>query len=399
MAGPGGTRSVPGMPNNTDHTRTHRPLRVIIAGAGVAGLEAAFALDALAGDRASVTLLSPADAFTYRPLAIGEPFSVSRAERYPLGPLATAAGAALVHDAVAAVDPERRLVRTTSGAELPYDALLMGLGAAAQPVSDHATHVDDAHMDELLHGLVQDIEGGYVRRLAIIVPAPTPWPLPAYELALLASQRAWDVQSDLEITLLTSERMALEAFGATASHAVARLLSQRRVTVVTSAQCELMPGRVIVRPGGRSFGADRIVAFPQLVGPDVSGLPRDGGGFIPIDAYGRVRGIERVWAAGDATDYPVKHGGVAAQVADAAAQGIAAHAGADTEVRPFAAVVEGVLMTGGTPRYLRGTSGATGAGSGENGESVCVELAPGEAPPKIAARYLGPHLTGRLSAV
>ena len=189
-------------------------------------------------------------------------------------------------------------------------------------------------MDELLHGLVQDIEGGYVRRLAIIVPAPTPWPLPAYELALLASQRAWDVQSDLEITLLTSERMALEAFGATASHAVARLLSQRRVTVVTSAQCELMPGRVIVRPGGRSFGADRIVAFPQLVGPDVSGLPRGGGGFIPIDAYGRVRGIERVWAAGDATDYPVKHGGVAAQVADAAAQGIAAHAGADTEVRP-----------------------------------------------------------------
>ena len=36
--------------------------------------------------------------------------------------------------------------------------------------SKHALTIDDARLDELLHGLIQDIEGGYVRRLAFIGP-------------------------------------------------------------------------------------------------------------------------------------------------------------------------------------------------------------------------------------
>jgi sulfide:quinone oxidoreductase len=165
--------------------------------------------------------------------------------------------------------------------------------------------------------------------------------------------------------------------------------------VVTSAYCEVpRTGLVVVHPGGRTVAADRVVAFPQLVGPEVSDLPSDGGGFIPVDEYGRVRGVDRVWAAGDGTDYPVKQGGVAAQLADTAAQSIAALAGVPMDVRPFAPVVEGVLMTGGTARYLRATPG----GPEGDGESVFAELRQGARPPKIAARYLGPHLSGRVSA-
>ena len=51
-------------------------------------------------------------------------------------------------------------------------------------------------------------------------------------------------------------------------------------------------------------------------------------------------------------------------------------------------------MTGGTARYLRATPG----GPDGEGESVFAELAQGSRPPKIAARYLGPHLSGRVSA-
>jgi sulfide:quinone oxidoreductase len=250
-------------------------------------------------------------------------------------------------------------------------------------------------MDELLHGLVQDIEGGYLHRLAIVVPGPMPWPFPAYELALMASERAWDMQTELELTLLTPERSPLELFGAHASHEVAKLLSDRRIEVVTSAYCEIPHSQlVVVHPGGRSIAADRIVAFPQLVGPDVKGLPSDGGGFIPVDEYGRVRGVQWVWAAGDGTDQPLKLGGVAARLADTAAETIAAAAGVAHDVRPFSPVVEGILMTGGTARYLR----ATPPGPTSDGESVFTELARGVMPPKIAARYLGPHLSGRGSA-
>jgi sulfide:quinone oxidoreductase len=372
------------------------PLKVLIAGGGVAGLEAAFALHELAGERVSVTLLSAGDDFVYRPLSIGEPFSSSHADRFPLAPLAAAAGAELIRDTLVAVEPDRRVVRTGSGAELTYDALMVGLGAGLRQVSAHATNVDDARMDELLHGLVQDIEGGYVRRLAIVVPAPMGWPFPAYELALMASERAWDMQSKMDVTVLTPERTPLEAFGPAASRAVAELLAERRIDVVTAAHCELERSQtVIVHPGGRSIQADRVVAFPQLVGPDIAGLPSDGGGFIPVDEYGRVRGIDRVWAAGDATDCPLKQGSVAAQLADTAARGIAAVAGVSLEVRPFAPIVEGVLMTGGTARYLRGTP----AGPDSEAESVFTELPHGATPPKIAALYLGPQLSGRVPAV
>ena len=372
-----------------------QPLNVIIAGGGVAGLEAAFALRELAGDRVTTTLLTPRDEFVYRPLSIGEPFSASHAERYPLGPLAAAARAELRRDALAAVDAGNRLVITATGAKIPYDALILALGAASQPFSPHATNVDDARMDELLHGLVQDVEGGYVHRLAIVVPGPMPWPFPAYELALMASERAWDMQTKLDVTLLTPERAPLEIFGAEVSGALGQMLSERRIEVVTSAYCEIPRSQlVVVHPGGRSLAADRIVAFPQLVGPEVEGLPSDGGGFLPVDEYGRVRGVQRVWAAGDGTDNPIKQGGVAAQLADTVAGSIAALAGVGGEVRPFAPVLEGVLMTGGTARYLR----ATPPGPDGDGESTFTQLPRGDAPPKIAARYLGPHLSGRVSA-
>jgi sulfide:quinone oxidoreductase len=377
-----------------EDTHSSQPLKVIIAGAGVAGLEAAFALHELAGDRVTVTLMSPGDEFVYRPLSIGEPFSASRAERYPLGALAAGAGAELVHDALESVDARSQVLRTRNGAELSYDALVLALGASLQPLSQHATNVDDARMDELLHGLVQDIEGGYVHRLAIVVPGPMPWPFPAYELALLASERAWDTQTELDVILLTPERTPLEVFGAHASQEVAKLLADRRIEVVTSAYCEIPRSQLVVAyPGGRTVAADRIVAFPQLVGPDVNGLPSDGGGFIPVDGYGRVRGVQRVWAAGDGTDHPLKLGGVAAQLADTAAQSIAALAGVGRDVRPFSPTVEGVLMTGGTARYLR----ASPAGPDSSGESVFAELGHGARPPKIAARYLGPHLSGQVS--
>ena len=306
------------------NTQDSQPLKVIIAGGGVAGLESAFALHELAADRVAVTLIAPGKEFIYRPLSIGEPFTSSWAERYPLAPLAAAAGAELVHDTLASVDPEPRTIRTGAGTELSYDALILGLGTSLRPYSAHATNVDDTRMEELLHGLVQDIEGGYAKRLAIVIPGPMPWPFPAYELALIASERAWDTQGALEVTVLTPNARRSRCSARWPAKPLAKLLADRRIEVVTSAYCEVpRSGVVVVHPGGRTVAADRIVAFPQLVGPEVSGLPSDGGGFIPVDAYARVRDVDRVSAAGDGTDYPVKQGGVAAQLADTAAQSIA----------------------------------------------------------------------------
>ena len=384
-------------PTQLQTTPRHKPLNVLIAGGGVAGLEAAFALRELAADSVHVTLLAANDHYVYRPWSVGEPFTSSHADAYSLAKLATQAGADLVSDTLAEVDPDARRARTAAGAEISYDALLVGVGAQPHAVFEHATNVDDDRMEELLHGLVQDVEGGFVPRLAIVIPAPMPWPLPAYELALMASERAWDMQTDMTITLLTPERSPLEIFGAAASRQFSAMLADRRIEVITSAYCEIPRTQlVIVHPGGRSVPAERIIALPQLRGPELPGLPSDGGGFIPVDEHGRVRRVEHVWAAGDATDFPVKQGGVAAQLAVTAARSIAAEAGVQLEARPFLPVLEGVLMTGGTERYLRHQPASATAAE----ESVFSEVPRGSHPPKIATRYLEPQLSeARIPAV
>jgi sulfide:quinone oxidoreductase len=369
-------------------------LDVLIAGAGVAGLEAAFALRELAGARVKLSLLAPTDEFVYRPMTVGEPFNSGWAARYPLSALAEAAGAELVHDALSEVDAQRHVVLTSSGSDVPYDALLIGLGASLHRRYEHVTSVDDAHMDELLHGLVQDVEGGYVQSLAFVVPAPMPWPLPVYELALMTAERAADMQVELAITILTPEASPLAVFGDGVSQGVARLLEQRGIELIASANCDIPKAKTIrIHPGDRTLEFDRIVALPELRGPALPGIPHDAAGFIPVDGHGRVKGVEGVWAAGDATDFPVKHGGIAAQQADSAAQSIAAYAGAIIEPQEFKPMFEGLLLTGGKPLGLR--ADITGA---RDAKSELAELCRGSHTPKIAARYLTPNLAQHVSS-
>ena len=98
-----------------------------------------------------------------------------------------------------------------------------------------------------------------------------------------------------------------------------------------------------------------MVALPAMDGPAMDGLPKDEGGFIPIDEHARVRGVEDVYAAGDGTNFPIKQGGLGTQQADAAAAHIAHRLGAAIDVEPFHPVLRGKLLTGRS----RFTSGQT----------------------------------------
>ena len=112
---------------------TSTPFRVVIAGGGVAGLEALLALHAMAGDRVELTLVSPTPDFVYRPLAVAEPFALGAARRTPLADAARAAGATLVRASLTGVDVANRTVRLGDGEALSYDALVLATGAASEP--------------------------------------------------------------------------------------------------------------------------------------------------------------------------------------------------------------------------------------------------------------------------
>ena len=93
---------------------TPKPL-VVIAGGGVAALEAVLALEALAGARVRMELLTPADEFVFRPLLVGEPFDRTEARRVALRELLAGRPVRHVRDGLAAVDAAARRVRTRAG--------------------------------------------------------------------------------------------------------------------------------------------------------------------------------------------------------------------------------------------------------------------------------------------
>ncbi len=362
--------------------------RVVIAGAGVAGLEATLALKDLAAEHVNVTLLAASSEFVYRPMTVREPFAYAKAHTYPLEKVARDLGVVLVRDSLAWIDAAQRVAHTTEGKALSYEALILALGARARPAYSHGLTIDDRHLDETLHGLIQDIEGGYVRSLAYVVPPRMAWPLPIYELALMTAGRAYDMSLELAVSVVTPEDAPLAIFGQEASRAVEELLHKAGVTTFTSSYASVHePTRVEISPGDRQLKVDRIIALPELFGPGVRGLPLADHGFVPVDLHSKVRGVERVFAAGDATDFAIKHGGIAAQQADAAAEAIAALAGVALEPTPFAPEIRGILLTDDKPKYL--TARITG---GHGFSSTISDTPPWSPATKIAAKYLAPYL-------
>jgi sulfide:quinone oxidoreductase len=367
------------------------PLRVLVAGGGVAGLEALLALRDIAADRVDVTLLSPQDDFVYRPLAVAEPFSMGHVHRFPLRQLADDLRVQLVSGALERVDAEHQRVITADGEELGYEALLVAIGAKAEEAVEGAMTWWPEGDAEAFGGLLRDLEEGYVRSVAFAVPPRVAWPLPAYELALMTARQVAGMGiDDVKFTIVTPEDAPLAIFGTPASEAVAGELARAGIDVITSAYVERRASdHLDIQPGARRLEVQRVVALPRAVGPHVAGLPADDAGFVPIDDHAQVVGLDRVWAAGDGTAFPIKQGGLAAQQADAAASSIAALAGAGIAPEPFRPVLRGVLMTGGDPEFMSKEIG------GGDGEGMAAAQRLWWPPVKIAGRYLAPYLSAR----
>jgi sulfide:quinone oxidoreductase len=365
-----------------------RPARVVIVGGGVAALEALMALRDLAGERVQLTLVAPEPDFVYRPLAVAQPFCLGHPTRYPLADITLELGAALVRAAVVEVDHEQRRVMTDAGEPLEYDSLLVAVGARMHTLYTHALTFGVDGAPEAMSGLLADLEDGNAKRVAFVVPTGATWTLPLYELAIITARHVWEAGLvGVEFTLVTPESRPLELFGAKAAAMVAELLASEGIEFVGSVTGEV--GRGEVQAGDRRLPVDRTVTLPVLLGPTVPGLPQTPDGFIPVDAHGRVAGLDGVFAAGDATDSPIKQGGLAAQQAVAAAEAIAARHGADLDPQPFRPVLRGVLLTGGTNRWLRAPAGGTPAA-----ENVALH-ALWWPPTKISSRYLAVYLQGR----
>jgi sulfide:quinone oxidoreductase len=362
--------------------RARRP-RVVIAGAGIAALEAVLALRPLVGERVEIELIAPDRELVYAPMTVAEPFERRPAPTFDLAEIASDLRVSQRHESVVAVEGVRRRVATSSGETIPYDALVLALGARRDTWLRGAIGFGGRGDAEPLRELLALLDSGQARRVAFAAPPGERWSLPLYELALLTAAHLRERGINPRVTVVTPEETPIAAFGPLCSDAVVTLLAARGI----DCWCESYPAffsrpRLQVVPDGMLF-VDAVVALARLEGRPIRGVPHDQRGFIPIDGFCRVPGLDAVYAAGDGTTGALKQGGVAAQQADTVATHIASALGAPIEPQPCRPTLRGMLLTGDAPLYLQ---------LHPDGASQVATEPPWSPPAKVAGRYLAPYL-------
>lgn len=360
---------------------------IVIVGGGPGAVEALLALTDLGERSFDITLVAPNERFTLRALTVAEPFAAGHhPDISALADVAREAGATHKQATVTSVDTDLRTVTCADGDELSYDALVLAPGARARQAFDPA--LTFGLRDPLaLNGLLADLEQGHTNSVAFVVPEGVSWSLPLYEIALMTARQVYGMNRDVELVLVTPEPAPLAVFGPEASAAVAKLLADLKIAVHCGAPATVGRGLVVVPAAGLHLHVDRVVSLPLLDGPHLPGVPANAAGFIPIDAFCRVRGLQDVYAIGDATDLLVKQGGLACQQADVAARHIAHEAGGPLAAEPLNPVLRGRLLTGGTDHFLRRDL------SGAHGDAADEAL--WWPPAKVYGTYLSPWLADR----
>ena len=367
------------------------PHRVVIAGGGVAALEALLVLRETAEERVDLDLLTPNAAFAYRQMEFASLFAGEHVQRFDLHRIAADQGATLVQDRLEGVWPDAQLAITQDGKKLPYDSLLIAIGARLRVGVPGAITIGAPGLRRELMLLIDDLERGLAQSVAFAAPGGVGWLLPLYELALMIAYAAREPgrgrQSSSSSPLrkrrsrcsVPRHRDTSRSFSTTpessCSHSAPRSARMRTgwswLPTITAARG---------RPRGRAADDD---------GPSISGVPASLGGFLPVDAHGKVLGVDGIYAAGDGTSFPVKQGGLAAQQAAAAATSIAALAGAPVTPEPFRPVLRGLLLTGHEPAYIRTDLTRPGVPSETADRPLWWP------PAKVAARTLAPYLAAR----
>jgi sulfide:quinone oxidoreductase len=370
--------------------------RVLIAGSGVAAVEAVLALREFVGPRIEIELVAPAHAFEHRPASVAASFGFAAPPPLDLHDLAERYRVGLVRGELAAVNVEARRARLASGEERGYDQLLIAIGATPEPALQGALTFSGPNDVPMIDWVLAEIARGHRRQVAIVVPSAATWTLPAYELAIMSAAAVREIP-EATVTLVTPEREPLWMFGEAAGAALRELLADRDIALRTGSRAVHVTDDVLWFDSQTAMIADTVISLPRLIGPAVEGLPADGDGFLPTDAHGYVTGAPHVLAAGDVTTFPIKQGGLATQQADAAAATIARELGAHIEPRPFVPVLRGLLLTGGAPLYLRAELDTTGAprAGGTRARRLAGEVSSRALwwpPGKVAGRYLAPYL-------
>jgi sulfide:quinone oxidoreductase len=330
--------------------------RAVICGGGIAGFEGLLRLRRIAGENLDITVIAPNRELQLRPDAVLTAFRGAQPRRVPVERITGEASAEWVCDALAWVDRANAQVHTSRGDVIDYDGLLLAVGGSLLPSRPGYYEFSDRTAARFHDEVVRRLAVGSIRSVVFVVPSGPSWPIPLYELALLMAGAAARARQRTRMTVCTSHSDPLPAFGGPAGDALRSVLDDGDVELRTNVTIsDRTSSEIVLQPDNVRLPADVVVTLPQVTGPNIRGIPGDGRErFLPVDAYCKLINVDgAIFAAGDATNQPVKHGSVGAQQADEAAAGIAHAAGIGQRPEPLRPVIRAVLLTAGDPLYLQ----------------------------------------------
>jgi NADH dehydrogenase FAD-containing subunit len=229
-----------------------------------------------------------------------------------LAALAARAGAELVLDKCAALDPEARLVTTASGREIAFTIASFDTGGEAQGARLLG---DDPRLLEVrpIGALVERLAGlrASGRGLSRVVIAGGG--AGGVELAFALRNLA-GADPRPEVTLATGADGLLPGFAEGVRARTRRALARQKIAVV-EADAQFREG-ALMAGGGSLEPADLVIAATGSAAPGwarASGVATDAGGFLSVDAHHRSVSHPRIFAAGDVaarTDRALAHAGV-----------------------------------------------------------------------------------------
>jgi NADH dehydrogenase FAD-containing subunit len=322
------------------------PAHVVVLGGGFGGLETAFDLRLIAGDRARITIVSDQDHFVFRPNSIYVPFGLDPERlKVPLARPARRKDIELIRGTADQIDPESREVRVDDH-PVSYDYLVIATGSGMRSeeipgLAENAistwTSDDMMRLRRGFQELADAAARGERRRVVFLVPPNNKCAGPLYEIVLMLETwlRRKGARETIEIVWTTCEQSYIQAFGPRLHEVVTGEFERRGIVGHHDWVVEQVDPDAVHYSGGEQLEYDLLVAFPPYIASTpFPGLKADDRGFLATDlASRRLVDHPEIFAVGDAGDFPIKQAFLAFLQADAAAANLAtevtgaAHAG------------------------------------------------------------------------
>ena len=345
--------------------------KVIILGAGFAGLHVFYKLRHLIGKKIDITVIDARSHSLLKPslpeVAFeGAPLSHSLVE---LKHTVESRGAAFIQDEVVNIDAKNSLLELKSGANESYDYLFVTLGAvkdydAVKGFREYGYSVCDDTQAQRLWERVKTFEGGKIvtgaakstwgtRVDAPPLLAPCEGPIGEIMFMLdyyLNKDKGLQREQDYKVDVFTPGEVFFEDVGDTPREVVGKYMQERKIDLHNNKILQEIGKDFIAFEDGTKMECDLAIIIPPYSAPQVlkDSNIGDEKGFIPTDKQMRHLDFDNIFAAGDITALAQpKLGHVAIIQGAIAAATLMKELGEDVEIPPHDLEVFCIMNMGG----------------------------------------------------